>query len=64
MILFNFPGEFGRIQAYDKDIGVNAELTYSLDDASFKYFKMNQDRETNQGVLVVFSVCVTVAVAT
>ncbi|XP_052797524.1 cadherin-7-like [Mya arenaria] len=47
-------GEFGRIQEYDADIGVNAELTYSLDEDSFKYFKMMQDREANQGVLTIF----------
>ncbi|KAH3883569.1 hypothetical protein DPMN_007529, partial [Dreissena polymorpha] len=47
-------GEVGRIQAFDADIGVNAELTYSLDDASFTYFEMNQDRKTNQGVLTIF----------
>ncbi|XP_052798901.1 neural-cadherin-like [Mya arenaria] len=50
----NQRDEFGRIQAYDADIGVNAELTYSLDEDSFKYFKMMQDREENQGVLTIF----------
>ncbi|XP_052798683.1 neural-cadherin-like isoform X2 [Mya arenaria] len=49
----NQRGEFGRIQAYDADIGVNAELNYSLDEDSFKYFKMMQDREENQGVLTI-----------
>ena len=48
-------GEVVRVQAYDKDIGQNAQLTYSLvgvDD--LKHFEMVTDK--NQGVVKIFKV--------
>ena len=50
-------GRIGLIQAYDLDIGINADLTYRLADTEDKtYFQMTTLRETNQGELTVFSV--------
>lgn len=48
----------GRIRAYDEDTGVNAELTYTLDDQSgaYAYFRMDQNRQSNEGILNIYKV--------
>lgn len=54
-----FTGEVGRIRAYDEDTGVNAELTYTLDEQSgaYQYFRMDQNRTSNEGILTIVKVC-------
>ena len=49
-------GEFGRIRAYDKDIGPNAVLTYTLASKDTVYFDMDKDEALNEGVLKVYQV--------
>ena len=50
-------GEVGRVQAYDADIGKNARLTYNLAGAQdLQNFQMDQDLNTNQGILNIFKV--------
>lgn len=46
-------GAIGRITAHDRDVGINAALTYSLDPADRTYFAMTNDN--NQGVLEIFA---------